>query len=76
MHRIRSGIVGSVLAVVIAGCGESTVDEGPKGFTPTDTRQLDPMVKEMQNVMKKGDYTNRPDVPSEKGKSKESEKKK
>ena len=30
MHRFRSGIAGMVLAVAIAGCGESTVDEGPE----------------------------------------------
>ena len=36
MHRFRSGIAGIVLGVAIGGCGGS-VDEGPGGFTPTDT---------------------------------------
>jgi hypothetical protein len=59
---------------VLAGCGGSTVDEGSKGFTPTDTKDLDPMVKEMQDMMKKKDYMKKP--PAEKEKSKEPEKKK
>ena len=42
MHRFRSGIAGIVLAAAIAGCGGSTVDEGPKPFTPTDTSSLNP----------------------------------
>jgi len=74
MHRLRSGIVGMALMGGLAGCGGSTVDEGPKGFTPTDTTSLNPMVKEMQEQMKKKDYTKKP-APTEE-KSKEPEKKK
>ena len=59
---------------LLAGCGGTTVDEGPKGFTPTDTTSLNPMIKEMQDQMKKKDYMKRP-APAEE-KSKESEKKK
>jgi hypothetical protein len=73
MHRFRSGIVGMVLAGFLAGCGESTVDEGPKGFTPTDTTKLNPMADQMKEVMKKGAYKKAP--PSSE-KSKEPEKKK
>jgi hypothetical protein len=58
----------------LAGCGGTTVDEGPKGFTPTDTTSLNPMVKEMQEQMKKKDYMKRP-TPTEEKKSKEPEKK-
>ncbi len=76
MHRIRSGIAGSSLMAALAGCGESSVDEGPKGFTPTDTKPLDPMVKQMQDTMKKKDYTKKAAPPPEKEKSKEAEKKK
>lgn len=75
MHRLRSGIVGMVLMGGLAGCGGSSVDEGPKGFTPTDTTPLNPMIKEMQEQMKKKDYAKRP-TPPEKEKSKEPEKKK
>jgi len=62
-------------AAIVAGCGGSSVDEGPKGFTPTDTTPLNPMIKEMQEQMKKKDYAKRP-TPPEKEKSKEPEKKK
>jgi hypothetical protein len=74
MHRFRSGIVGMTLAGLLAGCGGSSVDEGPKGFQPTDVKPMEPMFKEMQEKMKKGDYTKRP-VPPEKEKTKESAKK-
>jgi hypothetical protein len=66
MHRFRSGIAGIVLAVVLAGCGGSTVDEGPKGFTPTDTKPLESMLKEQQDVMKKKGYAQKPTLPDEK----------
>ena len=56
MHRFRSGIAGIVLAAAIAGCGGTTVDEGPKPFTPTDTSPLKQMVTEQQDVMKKKGY--------------------
>jgi hypothetical protein len=72
MHRFRSGIAGIVLAGVLAGCGGSTVEEGPKPFTSTDTKQMDGMVKELQDGMKKKSYTTKP-APE---KSKEPEKKK
>jgi len=75
MHRFRSGIAGLVLMGLVAGCGGTTVDEGAKPFTPTDTTQLqNSMVKELQAGMKKADYKNRPTPPPEK--SKEPEKKK
>lgn len=74
MHRLRSGIVGMALMGLLAGCGGSAVDEGSKGFTPTDTQPLNPMIKEMQEQMKKKDYMKRQNPPEEK--SKESEKKK
>jgi hypothetical protein len=66
MHRLRSGIVGMALVGGLVGCGGTTVDEGPKGFTPTDTTSLNPMVKEMQDMMKKKDYMKRPTPPDEK----------
>lgn len=71
MHRMRSGILGMAVAVALAGCGESTIDEGATGFTPTDTKPLDPMVKQMQDVMKNKDYTKKSAAPPEKEKSKE-----
>ena len=75
MHRLRSGIVGMALLGLLAGCGGSTVDEGPKPFTPTDTTGLkDAMVKDMQENMKTGDYKKLQQPPPEK--SKEPEKKK
>jgi hypothetical protein len=76
MPRIRSGIVGIALAGLLAGCGESTVDEGPKGFTPTDVKPLDPMLKQMQDAMKTKSYTKRAEPPPEKGKDKAKETKK
>ena len=66
MHRIRTGILGMALAVAFAGCGESTIEEGPGGFTPTDTKPLDPMANQMKEMMKKKDYTKAPIPPSEK----------
>ncbi len=63
-----------VLAGLLAGCGGSTVDEGPKGFTPTDTKPMEGMVKDMQDAMKKKDYTKVQAPPPEK--SKQPEKKK
>ena len=74
MHRFRSGIVGIALAGVLAGCGGATVDEGPKPFQSTDIKPMEPMLKEMQDSMKKRDYTKKA-VPTEKEK-KEAEKKK
>jgi hypothetical protein len=69
MHRFRSGIAGMVLVGLVAGCGGSTVDEGPKPFAPTDTTQLqNSMVKELQDGMKKKDYINKPSSPPEKSK--------
>lgn len=77
MSRIRSGIMGTVLAGFLAGCGGSSIDEGPGGFTPTDTKPMEPMVNEMKNMMKKQDYTKKAEPPPEKrSKSKDSEKKK
>ena len=73
MHRMRSGILGMALAVALAGCGDSANEEGPGGFTPTDTKPLDPMVNQMKDAMKKKDYTKAPTPPAEK---KGSEKKK
>ncbi len=75
MHRFRSGLVGIALAGVLAGCGGTSVDEGPKPFQSTDIKPMEPMLKEMQAAMKKRDYMNKA-VPSEKEKAKESEKKK
>jgi hypothetical protein len=74
MHRFRAGIVGIVVAGILAGCGGSTVDEGPKGFTPTDTRGMEGMVKDLQAGMKKGDYKKK--AAPEPDKSKEPVKKK
>jgi hypothetical protein len=74
MHRFRSGIVGILLTGFLAGCGETSVDEGPKGFTPTDTKPMEGMLKDMQDGMKTKNYTKRP-VP-EPEKSKEPAKKK
>jgi hypothetical protein len=74
MHRFRSGIVGMTLAGVLAGCGGSTVDEGSKGFQPTDVKPMEPMFKEMQDVAKKGGYTKKA-APPEKEKTKEPAKK-
>jgi hypothetical protein len=76
MHRFRSGIVGMALAGVLAGCGGTTVDEGPKPFQSTDIKgaNMDSMLKEMQDVAKKGAYKQKA-APSEKEKTKEPEKK-
>ncbi len=74
MHRIRSGIVGLCLAALLAGCGES-VDEGSGGFTPTDTKPLDPLADQMKEVMKKKDHLKKQEAPPEKRKAKEAEKK-
>ena len=63
MHRIRSGVLGMALAVAFAGCGDSTIEEGPGGFTPTDTKPLDPMANQMKEMMKKKDYTKAPIPP-------------
>lgn len=63
------------MAGVLAGCGGTSVDEGPKPFQLTDIKPMEPMLKEMQAAMKKRDYMNKA-VPSEKEKAKESEKKK
>jgi hypothetical protein len=68
MHRFRSGIAGIVLAASIAGCGGSSVDEGPKPFTPTDTSSLKPMIAEQQEVMKKKSYAQKAVPPEEKKK--------
>jgi hypothetical protein len=61
---------------LLAGCGgdSATVEEGPKGFTPTDTTAYKSMIEDMQGVQKSKAYTKRP-VPTEKDK-KEAEKKK
>jgi hypothetical protein len=74
MHRFRSGIVGMALVGVLAGCGGSSVDEGPKPFQPTDIKPMEPMIKEMQNAVTKRDYTKKAAPPDDK--AKESEKKK
>lgn len=76
MHRIRSGIVGFILAAFLGGCGETTLDEGPKGFTPTDVKPLDPLADQMKKVVKNQEYNKRAEPPAEKGKTKEAEKKK
>lgn len=76
MHRIRSGIVVTILAAFLAGCGETANDEGPGGFTPTDTKPLDPLADQMKKVMKNKDYTKRQEPPPEKGKDSEKKKKK
>lgn len=76
MSRYRSGILGLALAVALAGCGDSGVQEGPGGFTPTDTKPLDPLADQMKEMMKKKDYNKLPVVPTEKDKSKGTEKKK
>ncbi len=73
MSRIRPKIVGMVLAGFLAGCGGDVVDEGPGGFKPTDVKPLEPLVKEMQDMMKKGDYAKKAVPPPEK---KEAEKEK
>jgi hypothetical protein len=76
MSRYRSGILGMTLMVALAGCGESGLQEGPGGFTPTDTKPLEPLADQMKEMMKKKDYTKQPVVPTEKDKSKGAEKKK
>ncbi len=73
MHRFRSGIVGIVIAGWLAGCGGGSVDEGPKGFTPTDTKPLEPMLKQMQDNMKNNNYTKRA-APAEGKKDQEKKK--
>jgi hypothetical protein len=73
MHRFRSGIVGIALVGVLAGCGGTAVDEGPKAFQPTDIKPMEPMLKQMQDAMKKRDYTKKAIPETEK--TKESEKK-
>jgi hypothetical protein len=77
MHRFRSGIVGMALAGAFAGCGGTAVDEGPKPFQSTDIKgaNIEPMINEMQKVAKTGAYKQKQVVPSEKEKTKESEKK-
>ncbi len=77
MHRIRSGILGMALAVAFAGCGDSAIEEGPGGFTPTDTTQLlrSRWSKQMQEAMKKKDYTKAQSPPPEKSKGSEKKKK-
>lgn len=72
MHRFRSGIVGMVLAGVLTGCGGASVDEGTKGFTPTDVKPYEGMLREQQDKMKNKDYTKK----SEPEKAKEPAKKK
>jgi hypothetical protein len=67
MHRFRSGIAGMVLAVAVAGCG-STVDEGVKPFTPTDTKPFDAISKEMQTVTKNKSHLQKAVPPEEKKK--------
>jgi Flp pilus assembly protein TadD len=63
MHRMCLGILGMVLAVALVGCGgESTVEEGSTGFTPTDTRPLDPMIKQMQEADKTKAYLKKPEA--------------
>ncbi len=73
MSWIRPKIVGMVLAGFLAGCSGGVEDDGPGGFKPTDVKPLDPMVKEMQDMMKKGDYAKKAVPPPEK--KKETEKK-
>jgi hypothetical protein len=75
MHRFRSGIVGIALAGVLTGCGGSSVDEGPKPFQSTDVKPMEPMFKEMQEALKKRDYTKKSSPPPEKEKTKEPGKK-
>lgn len=75
MSRIRPRIVGMVLAGFLAGCGGGVDDSGSGGFKPTDVKPLDPMVKEMQDMMKKGDYAKKTAPPPEKKKEAEKEKK-
>ena len=67
MHRIRSGIAGMALASILAGCGDSSVDEGPKEFKPTDTAPFQPMFNEMKEKMKDKSYTKKA-VPPENAK--------
>ncbi len=66
MFRFRSGIVGIVLMAGLAGCG-TTVDEGPKPFTPTNTEPFNALTEQMKEKMKKGDYLQKA-VPAEKEK--------
>jgi hypothetical protein len=68
MHRFRSGIAGIVLAAALAGCGGTTVDEGPKPFTPTDTTALEPLKQQLQESMKKKSYAQKAVVTEEKKK--------
>jgi hypothetical protein len=65
MRRLCSGIAGIILAVTFAGCGETTVDEGPKPFKPTDMQPLEPMLKQMQEVQKSKAYTKKSVAPKE-----------
>lgn len=66
MYRFRSGIVGIVLMAGLAGCG-SSVDEGPRPFTPTNTDPFNALTDQMKERMKKGDYLQKA-VPTEKEK--------
>jgi hypothetical protein len=64
-----------VLAVAIVGCGgESTVEEGSTGFTPTDTKPLEGMIKEMQEAGRTKAYLKKPEAEKEKPKAKEEKK--
>jgi hypothetical protein len=73
MHHFRSRIAGIVLAGVLAGCGGSTVDEGPHEFKPTDTTSLNPLMDQMKESMKKKSYAQKAAPPEDK---KDKEKKK
>lgn len=75
MSQIRPKIAGIVLAGFLAGCSGDVIEEGSGGFKPTDTKPLDPMVKEMQDAMRKGTYTKKAEPPPEKS-SKATDKKK
>lgn len=61
------------MMMVLAGCGETKVEEGNLGFRPTDTKPLEPMIKQMQETAKTRAYDKPPVVEEKKG-SKKAEK--
>ena len=74
MARMRMGGLVMAVAIVAAGCGDSGVQEGPAGFTPTDTAPLQPMIKEMQEAGRTKAYLKKPAEATDKEKSKEAKK--
>ena len=78
MRRICSVIIGVVfvLAAAFAGCGGDSGPAPGEGFLdgagsssvqfkPTDTNQFNPLINQMKEKMKSGDYRKRPVAPKE-----------